>query len=196
MGDTYTCIAVANIYKATVQVHHGMEHPITFTPFDGLSFCTIHLVLYCTTDWKHYRSTRPLTSSTNQETAPEVSAPENSGADDALLVARQHVATPKNGPASPPSSFDERNCSQDQLIQQQPPSSRMPELLDGKLLTAPFGSSAPLAFYSAFGVARDGTVVAIREEYKKIGATLSSRQARCFRTRHLDLSNSDSEYHA
>jgi hypothetical protein len=45
MGDTYTCIAVANIYKATVQVHISMEHPITFTPFDGLSFCTINLVL-------------------------------------------------------------------------------------------------------------------------------------------------------
>jgi hypothetical protein len=38
MGDTYTCIAVANIYKATVQVHHGTEHPIIFSPFDGLSF--------------------------------------------------------------------------------------------------------------------------------------------------------------
>jgi hypothetical protein len=37
MGDKYTCIDVANIYKATVQVHHGMEHPITFTPFDGIS---------------------------------------------------------------------------------------------------------------------------------------------------------------
>jgi hypothetical protein len=98
-----------------VQVHHGMEHPITFTPFDGLSFCTINLVLYCAMEWKHYRSTRPLTSSTNQETAPEASALESSGADDALLVARQHVATPENGPASPPSSLDERNCSQDQL---------------------------------------------------------------------------------
>ena len=31
------------------------------------------------------------------------------------------MAAPENGPASPPSSLDERNCSQDQLIQQQPP---------------------------------------------------------------------------
>jgi len=68
-----------------------------------------------------------------------VSALENSGADDALFVVRQHVATPENEPASPPSSLDERNCSQDQLIQQQPPLSRVPELLDVNLLTAPFG---------------------------------------------------------
>jgi hypothetical protein len=130
--------------------------------------------LYCAKDWKHYRSTRPLTSSTssphthNQEIASEVSALENSGADDALFVVRQHVATPENEPASPPSSLDERNCSQDQLIQQQPPLSRVPELLDVNLLTAPFGSSDPFAFYGAFGVARDATVDAIREECKKL----------------------------
>ena len=170
MGDTYTCIAVANIYKATVQVHHGTEHPIIFSPFDGLSFCTINLVLYCATEWKHYRSTRPLTSSANQETAPEASALESSGADDALPVARQHVATPENGPASPPSSLDERNFSPEQPIQQQPPPSlrRRPELLDDKLITAPFGSSGPFAFYSVFGVARDATVAAIEKEHKKL----------------------------
>jgi curved DNA-binding protein CbpA len=44
----------------------------------------------------------------------------------------------------------------------------MPELLDDKLITAPFGSSGPFAFYSVFGVARDATVDAIREEYKKL----------------------------
>jgi hypothetical protein len=97
-----------------------------------------------------------------------VSALESSGAVDASIVARQHVATPENGPASPPSSLDERNCSQDQPIQQQQPLSRVLELLDVNLLNAPFGSSDPFAFYRAFGVARDATVDAIRDEYKKL----------------------------
>ena len=172
MGDTHTCIAVANIYKATVQVHIGLEQPITFTPFDDVSYCTINLVIYCAKDWQHYRSTRPLTSSTssphthNQETAPDVSALESSGAADALSVVRHHVAAPENGPASPPSSLDERNCSQDQLIQQQTPLRRVPALLDVSLLTAPFGSSDPFAFYRALDVARDATVDEINEEYK------------------------------
>ena len=174
MGDTHTCIAVANIYKATVQVHIGLEQPITFTPFDDVSYCTINLVIYCAKDWQHYRSTRPLTSSTssphthNQETAPDVSALESSGAADALSVVRHHVAAPENGPASPPSSLDERNCSQDQLIQQQPPLRRVPALLDVSLLTAPFGSSDPFAFYRALDVARDATVDEINEDYKKM----------------------------
>ena len=82
-----------------------------------------------------------------------MSALESSGAVDASIVARQHVATPENGPASPPSSLDERNCSQDQPIQQQQPLSRVLELLDVNLLNAPYtyiyvyiyiGAAAPL----------------------------------------------------
>jgi hypothetical protein len=33
MGDNYTCIAVANIYVATVDVHIGLEAPMRFTPY-------------------------------------------------------------------------------------------------------------------------------------------------------------------
>ena len=43
---------------------------------------------------------------------------------------------------------------------------RVPALLDVSLLTAPFGSSDPFAFYRALDVARDATVDEINEEYK------------------------------
>ena len=44
MGDNYTCIAVANIYIATVNVHIGLEAPVRFTPYSDRSYCTINLV--------------------------------------------------------------------------------------------------------------------------------------------------------
>ena len=62
MGDDYTCIAVAHIYRATVNVHHGTEAPLVFEPLTGVSYCTINLVNYCAPQWKHYRSTRPMVS--------------------------------------------------------------------------------------------------------------------------------------
>ena len=46
MGDNYTCIAVANIYIAIVNVHIGLEVPMFFTPYTDGSFCTINLVQY------------------------------------------------------------------------------------------------------------------------------------------------------
>ena len=61
MGDNYTCIAVANIYHAQWKVHIGLDEPLSFMPsLCGAGFCTIHLVLYCAPQWKHFRSTRPL----------------------------------------------------------------------------------------------------------------------------------------
>ena len=62
MGDNYTCIAVANIYIATVNVHIGLEAPVRFTPYTDGTYCTINLVQYCAPNWKHFRSTRPMSS--------------------------------------------------------------------------------------------------------------------------------------
>jgi hypothetical protein len=61
MGDNFTCIAVANLYQARVCVHIGLDQLLAFTP-DNAFFCSIHLVLYCAPQWKHFRSTRPLVS--------------------------------------------------------------------------------------------------------------------------------------
>jgi hypothetical protein len=44
IGDNYTCIAAANIYIATVDVHIGLEAPMRFTPYTDGSYCTINLV--------------------------------------------------------------------------------------------------------------------------------------------------------
>jgi hypothetical protein len=61
MGDNLTCIAVANLYQARVCVHIGLDQPLVFMP-DTAFFCSIHLVLYCAPQWKHFRSTRPIGS--------------------------------------------------------------------------------------------------------------------------------------
>jgi hypothetical protein len=62
MGENYTCIAVANIYIATVNVHICLVAPMLFTPYKDGSYCTINLVQYCAPNGKHFRSTRPLLS--------------------------------------------------------------------------------------------------------------------------------------
>ncbi len=49
MGDNYTCITVAKIYIATVNVHIGLEAPVHFTPYTDGTYCTINLVQYCVT---------------------------------------------------------------------------------------------------------------------------------------------------
>jgi hypothetical protein len=56
------CIAVANIYIAIVNVHIGLEAPVRFTPYTDGTYCTINLVQYCAPNWKHFRSTRPMSS--------------------------------------------------------------------------------------------------------------------------------------
>jgi hypothetical protein len=58
MGDNFTCTDVANLYQARVCVHIGLDQPLAFTP-DNAFFCSIHYVLYCAPQWKHFRSTRP-----------------------------------------------------------------------------------------------------------------------------------------
>jgi hypothetical protein len=55
-GDNYTCIAVANIYMATINVQMGLEQ---YAPYTDGSQCTINLAHYCAPKWKYFRSTRP-----------------------------------------------------------------------------------------------------------------------------------------
>ena len=49
-------------------MHIGLDAPTSFAAFgdktlgNACSYCTTHLVLYCTPHCKHFRSTQPLTS--------------------------------------------------------------------------------------------------------------------------------------
>ena len=52
---------MASLYQARVCVHIGLDQPLVFMP-DTAFFCSIHLVLYCAPQWKHFRCTRPIDS--------------------------------------------------------------------------------------------------------------------------------------
>ena len=48
-------------HQARVCVHIGLDQPLVCMP-DTAFLCSIHLVLYCAPQWKHFRSTRPIES--------------------------------------------------------------------------------------------------------------------------------------
>jgi hypothetical protein len=81
MDDSFTCIAVANLYQGRVCVHIGLDQPLAFTTDKGF-FCSIHLVLYCAPQWKHFRSTRPLVSVSAD---PQFAQDNSTGLNDHLL---------------------------------------------------------------------------------------------------------------
>ena len=57
--DELTCQAVADLFQCVLRVHTKFgTRP--FVPRNGASIANVHLAWYCTAEWQHYRSTRPL----------------------------------------------------------------------------------------------------------------------------------------
>jgi hypothetical protein len=141
MGDNYTCIAVANIHIATVNVHIGLEAPMLFTPCTDESYCTINLVQYCAPNWKHFRSTRPLLTPSaspgpaNIDLAPAEEGPMRRASSEATNaeppLTRNEMVLVDVGPASQSSQEAE---GAEFLSPQQVPEPEKLEMLDETLL--------------------------------------------------------------
>ena len=159
MGDNYMCIAVANIYIAIVNVHLGWEAPVRFTPYTDGTYCTINLVQYCAPNWKHFRSTRPM-SSPPASPGPASADLELAEAWPAGVVSSgrtgaescgglQEILLMHDGPASQLSQ-DSKGIELHQQVQQHnhqqhqhPMRSEQLVILDENLLHSPFGSTDP-----------------------------------------------------
>ena len=161
-GDNYTCIAVANIYIAIVNIHIGLEAPMRFTPYQDGTCCTINLVQYCAPNWKHFRSTRPM-SSPPASLGPASADLELAEGGPAGVVRSgktgveswgglQEILLMDDGPASQLSQYGEDIELHQQVQQQHPMRSEELVILDENLFHSPFGSTDPYKFYRLLNV--------------------------------------------
>ena len=111
MGDIYTCIAVANIYSATVKVHIGLEDPILFT---------------------HYMDGGGVSSG---GTGAELS-----GGLQEILLADDGPASQSSQDGEGIEFHQQVHQQNHQQVQQQHPRSEELEILDEKVLHLPYGS--------------------------------------------------------
>jgi hypothetical protein len=148
-----------NIYIAIVNVHIGLEDPVRFTPYTDGTYYTINLVQYCAPNWKHFRSTRPM-SSPPASPGPASADLELAEAGPADVVSSgrtgaqswgglQEILLIHDGPASQLSQ-DGEGIELHQQVQQQnhqqhqhPSRSNELVILDENLLHSPSGSTDP-----------------------------------------------------
>jgi len=186
MGDNYTCITVANIYIAIVNVHIGLEAPMRFTPYTDGSYCTINLVQYCAPNWKHFRSTRPM-ASPPASPGPASADLELAEGGPACVIRSgrtgaeswgglQEILLMDEGPASQLSQDGEgiklhqqvQQQNHQQVQQQHPMRSEELVILDENLLHSPFGSTDPYQFYRLLNVEINDSLPQIEAAYKKL----------------------------